>query len=108
MSKYGVISGPYFPVLGLNTEVYSLNLRIQSEYSKLRIGNNSVLGHFSRSDDTQNSTCQQQDRKHLDLLSKNNFIKKDISKGWLDSFIKAYSEYTIECINAMLFWTENQ
>ena len=55
-----------------------------------------------------NSACQQQDRKHLDQLSKNNFIKKDISKGWLDPFIKAYSEYTIECINAMLLWTENQ
>ena len=22
MSKYGVISGPYFPVFGLNTEIY--------------------------------------------------------------------------------------
>ena len=24
MSKYGVISGPYFPVFGLNTEKYGL------------------------------------------------------------------------------------
>ena len=30
MSKYGVISGPYFPVFGLNTEIYSVNsVRIQ-------------------------------------------------------------------------------
>ena len=29
--KYGVISGPCFPVFGLNTEIYGVNLRIQSE-----------------------------------------------------------------------------
>ena len=49
MSKYGVFSGPYFPVLGLNTEIYSVNLRIQSEYRKIRTRKNSVFGHFSRS-----------------------------------------------------------
>ena len=27
VSKYGVISGPYFPVFGLNTETYFVNLR---------------------------------------------------------------------------------
>ena len=37
MFKYGVISGPYIPV-------------ILSEYRKIRIRNNSVFGHFSRSD----------------------------------------------------------
>ena len=26
--KYGVSSGPYFPVLGLNTEIYGVNIRI--------------------------------------------------------------------------------
>ena len=31
MSKYGVFSGPSFPVFGLNTEFYSVNLRIQSK-----------------------------------------------------------------------------
>ena len=34
MSKYGVFSGPYFPVLGLNTEIYGVK--------------NSIFGHFSR------------------------------------------------------------
>ena len=34
MSKYGVFSGPYFPVLGLNTEIYGVNFHIQSEYGK--------------------------------------------------------------------------
>ena len=32
VSKYGVTSGPYFPIIGLNTEIYGVNLRIQSEY----------------------------------------------------------------------------
>ena len=49
MSKYEVISGPYFPVFGLNTGIYGVNLFIQSEYSKIRTRNNSVFGHFSRS-----------------------------------------------------------
>ena len=44
MSKYGVISGPYFPVFGLNTERYS---DIHSEYRKIRTRNKSVSGHFS-------------------------------------------------------------
>ena len=46
VSKYGVISGPYFPAFGLNTEIYSVILRNQSEYRKIRARNNSVFGHF--------------------------------------------------------------
>ena len=49
VSKYGVISGPYFPVFELNTEIFGVNLRIQSEYRKIWTRNNSVLRHFSRS-----------------------------------------------------------
>ena len=47
--RFGVISGPYFPVFGLNllTKIYGVNLRIQSEYRKIRTRNNSVFGHFS-------------------------------------------------------------
>ena len=39
VSKYGVFSGPYFPVFGLNTEIYSVNLRIRenTDQKKLRI-----------------------------------------------------------------------
>ena len=48
-SKYRVISGSYFPVFRLNTQRYSVSLRIQSEYRKIRTRNNSVFGHFSRS-----------------------------------------------------------
>ena len=50
VAKYGVISAPYSPVLGLNTEIYSVNLCIQFKYRKIRSRNNSVLGHFSCND----------------------------------------------------------
>ena len=49
LSKYGVISDPYFHVFGLHTEIYEVNLHIESEYRKIRTRNNSVFGHFSRS-----------------------------------------------------------
>ena len=39
-----------FPVFGLNAEIYSLNIRIQSKYVKIRTRKNSVLGHFSCSE----------------------------------------------------------
>ena len=47
MPKYGIISGPYFPVFGLNMEIYVVN---QSEYRKIRTRNDSIFGNFSRSD----------------------------------------------------------
>ena len=53
MRKYGFFSGPYFPVFGLNTEIYGLNLRIQSEYWKIRTRKNFVFGHVLR-----NEFCQ--------------------------------------------------
>ena len=34
MSKYEFVYGPYFPVFGLNTEIYFVNVSIQSEYEK--------------------------------------------------------------------------
>ena len=49
ISKYGVISGPYFPVFGVNTEIYGVHLRIQYEYRKIWTRKNSVFGHFSPS-----------------------------------------------------------
>ena len=36
VSKYRVISGPYFAVFGLNTEIYFVNLRNQSGCRKIR------------------------------------------------------------------------
>ena len=44
-------SGPYFPVVGLNTEIYGINFRIQSEYRKIETRKNSISRNFSRSVD---------------------------------------------------------
>ena len=49
--KYGVFSCPYFPVFGLNAEIYSVNLHIQSKYRKIWTRKNSVFRHFLRSDE---------------------------------------------------------
>ena len=49
VAKHGVFSGLCFPLFGLNTEIYSENLRIKSKYRKIRTRNNSVSEHFSRS-----------------------------------------------------------
>ena len=50
VSKYRVFSVPCFPIFGLNMDIYFVNIRIQSEYSKTGTRKNSVFGHFSRSD----------------------------------------------------------
>ena len=50
VSKCGVFCGSYFPMFGLYMEIYSINLRIQSEYRKIWTRKNPVFGHFSRSD----------------------------------------------------------
>ena len=49
MTKYGVFSGPYFPVFGINTEIYEVNLCIQSKYGKIRTRRKPVFEHFLRS-----------------------------------------------------------
>ena len=50
VSKYKVFSGLYLPAFRLNTEIYGVSLRIQSESGKIRTRENSVFGHFSLSD----------------------------------------------------------
>ena len=46
-NKKWAFSGRYFSVFGLNTEIYSVNLPIQSDNKKIRTRNNSIFGHFS-------------------------------------------------------------
>ena len=41
---------PYFPVFGLNREIYFANLRIQCEYRKIRTRSSSIFGKVLRSD----------------------------------------------------------
>ena len=48
VSKYGVISGPYLPAFGLNTERYFGFLGIQSECGEIRTRNKSVFGLFTQ------------------------------------------------------------
>ena len=45
-----------FSCFGLNTEIYGVNLRIQSDYRKTRTRNNSIFEHLSRSDGFHNPT----------------------------------------------------
>ena len=49
VSKYGIISGPYFPTFGLNKEKYEVSLCMQSKCGKMRTRNSCVFGHFSLS-----------------------------------------------------------
>ena len=44
--KYRFLPGPYFPVFGVNTEIYGVNLRIQTEYGKVRTRNPPYLNTF--------------------------------------------------------------
>ena len=46
VSKYGVIPGPYFPVFGVNTEIYGVNLRIRSGCRKIWIKITPYLDNF--------------------------------------------------------------
>ena len=46
--NHGLLSGPHFPVFGLNTEINYVNLRIQFKYGKIRTKKSSAVGHFSR------------------------------------------------------------
>ena len=50
-----LISGPYFPVRGLNTERYGVSLCIQYKCEKIRTKINSVFGYFSLSELHSNS-----------------------------------------------------
>ena len=79
VSKYGVFSGPYFPVFGLDTEIYVVN-RIQSECWKIRTRKNSSSGHFSRSDTI---------HYHLYLFNMDQKVKGTFSSQPMESFCSA-------------------
>ena len=46
---YGVFFWSVFSVFWLNTDIYIVNIRIQSEYGKMRTTKNSIFGHFLHS-----------------------------------------------------------
>ena len=66
VSKYGVISGPYFLTFGLNTGRYGVSLRIQFECVKIWTRKNSVFRHFSRSGNFED------ERFYINLLTTEN------------------------------------
>ena len=77
-SKYGVFSGPHFPIFGLNTERYGVLIEIlrrdiQSECGNIRTRKNSVFGHFSRSQgfpkNISSRSCVQKKQKFLCISS---------------------------------------
>ena len=74
--QYRAFSGPYIPVLGVNTEIYPVNLRIQSEYRKILTRKNSVFEHFSRSATIDGSECENIFGKKIDLLGINLFCNR--------------------------------
>ena len=80
MSKYGIFSGPYFPAFGLNTERYSVSLRIQSEYGKIRTRKNSVFGHFPHSACFGHKIEFSFNYKNLLLLKKQNQYAQKINR----------------------------
>ena len=41
-------SGPYFPAFGLNTEIYGVNLRVQSKCGKMRVRKTRNMGTFHK------------------------------------------------------------
>ena len=69
VSQYRAFSGPYFPVLGLDAERYSVSLHIQSEYRKIRTRKNFVFGHFSHSHIVvKKSICSKKKDTHAILI----------------------------------------
>ena len=48
-SPYSEFSGLFFPAFGLNMEIYSVNLRIQSDCGRIRTTKNSEYGYFLHS-----------------------------------------------------------
>ena len=90
VSKYGVISGSPFAVFKLNTDIYSINLHIQSEHSKIRTRNNSVFGHFLRS------------AFNLRLFIFNSWNLRD--DLWV---ICSHNKYECQCCN-LTFWALTQ
>ena len=82
---YGVISGPYFPVFELNTEIEYGNLRIQSEYRKIRTRNNSVFGHFSRSAGNASKNVLNETRQIIYFLYNAKGIAKKVYNNIINS-----------------------
>ena len=74
-----IFSGPYLSAFGLNTETYSVNIRTQSEYGKIRTRKNSEYGHFCAVWDLHNVFWVLQNSKTN--ITKKNWLKA-LAKLW--------------------------
>ena len=80
---------PVFPVFGLNTEIYGVNLRTQSECRKIRTWKNSVFGHFSCSIHTANfATFRWFSAVYISQLINTDFTSKKVASNIAWSNIK--------------------
>ena len=95
MSKYGVVSGPYFPTFGLNTDQkISLSLRIQSDYERIWTRNNSVFGRFSRSVFVENTVSDVLNNFSATLSKRDSFIRCFFNRNVIKHFFTEYLRAT--------------
>ena len=92
-----------FSLFGLNTEIYSVNLRIKSEYGKIRTRKNSGFGRFSRSERSvrciENSSlflCKISKRKSGEKHKKHNLEKfRKLSRKFVLILCRIFISYFI-------------
>ena len=103
VSKYGFFSGLYFPVFGLDTENYRVNLSIHKEYERKRTRKNSLSGQISQSVLLSNSRlfCNKWflKKKAMEKGNKNLFKEKILlSQPWQFSVTFWKKQDVIHCI----------
>ena len=88
VSKYGVFPLSHFPVFGLNTKIYFVNLSIQSKCRKIRTRKKSAFRHVSSSDHARIGLAyQKQPKKGVEMedYNFNIFLKFTKSLGYAKS-----------------------
>ena len=80
LSKYGLFSGPYFPAFGLNTERYSVSLRIQSECGKMRTEKLRIWTLSTQCSDPEafvieSTTSETLTKKFVETLARHGYLK---------------------------------
>ena len=85
LSKYGVITGLYFPAFGQNTKRYFVSLHIQSECGKIWTRNNFEFGHFSGSE-------------HLTQFEYWILCESPFTRTW---------KWNWKCFSKQLYWKRN-
>ena len=89
----------YFPVFGINTEAYRVNLPIQSECRNIRTRRNSVLGHFSHSEMGQNwyKDSHQNNRFNLETTLGHNISYIAINSAFIQYDLRFFRQNKRSC-----------